>query len=156
MKIAVNLGVFATTCCMLVPAWAAQTVDATDPAELVSIIQALGYRAVLDTDDTGDPMIRSSTGGTDFSIYFYGCTDNTDCKSLLFKAGYDLDDGTTLEVIDDWNETILFGRAYLDDEADPWLEMPVNMDGGVSRRNFEDNYDWWEVIVAEFEDHIGF
>jgi hypothetical protein len=140
-----------------VPALAAEpVVDAADPAELASIIRALGYRAVVETDGVGDPMISSRANGTKFAIYFYGCTEGGACKSLLFKVGYDLDAGTSLDVVNDWNAKTLFGRAYLDDEADPWLEMAVNMDGGVRRGNFEDTFDWWEVILNQFEDHIGF
>lgn len=135
---------------------AAQLVDASDPDRLVAIIQALGYRARLDTDRIGDPMIASSVGGTDFNIYFFGCKDGGGCKSLLFKVGYDLDSGSTLEVVNAWNETSLFGRAYRDEDDDPWLELAVNMDGGVSLFNFQDTFDWWEVVLAEFEDHIGF
>lgn len=155
MRNAAKLGILAA-CAFLVPAVHAESVDATNPQQLVSIIQQLGYRATLEADGVGDPMIKSSVNGTDFAIYFYGCTYNEACKSLLFKVGYDLANGIALAEIEDWNEGTLFGRAYLDDEADPWLEMPVNMDGGVSRHNFEDNYDWWDVIVNGFEDHIGF
>lgn len=139
-------------------ACAEDIVDATDPERLVEIIQDLGYRARLDVDQVGDPIIYSSVGGTDFSIFFYGCTqdDNDQCKLLLFKVGYDLADGTTLEVVNKWNETKLVGRSYLDDEDDPWLEMAVNMDFGVSRKNFEDTFDWWEVSLEDFERHIDF
>lgn len=134
----------------------AESVDATDPAQLTQVIQDLGYRAQLKTDNTGDPMITSSVAGTEFSILFYGCTDNAACKVLLFKVGYDLPLGTTDQTINAWNADNLFGRAYLDDEDDPWLEMPVNMDGGISRANFEDTFDWWEVAVAKFQQHIDF
>lgn len=130
--------------------------DATDAEKMASVIRGLGYRAVVETDGIGDPMIMSSASGTDFAIYFYGCTDNANCKWVLFKVGYDLENGTTADTINRWNADTLFGRAYLDDEADPWLEMSVNMDGGVSRANFEDTYDWWEVILDGFESHIGF
>lgn len=133
-----------------------QAVDATDPEVLAEIIRDLGYRATIEEDGVGDPMIKSSVSGTDITIFFYGCTDNAACKSLLFKVGYDLTDGTTLDVINDWNVSALFGRSYMDDEDDPWLEMAVNMDGGVSRRNFEDTFDWWEVAVGQFEEHIDF
>lgn len=152
-----NLAGLVAAAAFAVPALAADTlVDATDPAALASIIQSLGYRAAVETDGIGDPMIRSSAGGTDFSIYFYGCTDGERCKTLLFKVGYDLADGTTVDVVNAWNADTLYGRAYLDDEADPWLEMSVNLHGGVSRTNFEDTYDWWEVILGSFEDHIDF
>ena len=136
--------------------FAQKTIDATDPDRLADIIRDLGYRAVLSTDGVGDPMIETSVNGTDTTILFFGCTDNEDCKTLLFKVGYDLADGTTLEVINAWNTEKLFGRAYLDDEGDPWLEMPVNLFGGVTRANFEDTFDWWDVIVSDFEDHVGF
>lgn len=134
----------------------AGSLDAKDPEKLASVIRGLGYRATVEQDSVGDPMIRSSASGTDFAIYFFGCTGNVDCKWLLFKVGYDLANGTTTEAINQWNAETLFGRAYLDDEADPWLEMSVSMDGGVSRANFEDTYDWWEVIMNGFEDHIDF
>jgi hypothetical protein len=139
-------------------AGAQEIVDATDPEKLVAVIQDLGYRARLDVDNLGDPVIQSSVGGTDFSILFFGCDEESheQCKLLLFKVGYDLDDGTTLGVVNEWNESRLVGRAYLDDEMDPWLEMAVNMDGGVSRPNFEDTFDWWEVTLEDFESHIDF
>ena len=135
---------------------AESVVDATEPKNLVDVIQDLGYRARLETDSVGDPKISTSVSGTDTTILFFGCTDNRDCSLLLFKVGYDLKDGTTLAAVNRWNAEKLFGRAYLDDEDDPWLEMPVNLLGGVSRANFEDTFDWWEVIVGEFEDHIDF
>ena len=151
-----RLGILSIFGIALATPLAAEQLHARDPGRLAQVIQDLGYRARLETDSVGDPMIVSSAGGTDFSIYFYGCTNNRECKSLLFKVGFDLVDGTTLENVNAWNETTLFGRAYLDDEQDPWLEMAVNLDGGVSQANFEDTYDWWEVVLRQFEDHIGF
>src|SRR5690606_24413075 len=134
----------------------AENVDATDPAKLVSIVQSLGYRATLDRDNIGDPMIRSSASGTDFIVYFYGCNDGAACKSLLFKVGYDLAEGTTLEAINEWNKQALFGRAYLDEEDDPWLEMSVSLDGGITRESFADDFDWWEGVLVGSEKHIGY
>ena len=130
-------------------------VDATQPEKLASLIRDLGYRAAVEQDDAGDPMIRSSAGGSDFLIYFYGCEGGKQCRTVLFQVGYDLESGTTGDVIEEWNETVLFGRAYLDEEADPWLEMPVNLFGGVNRKNFADTFDWWETVIAGFERHIG-
>ena len=130
-------------------------VDATEPEKLASLIRDFGYRATVEQDDAGDPMIRSSAGGSDFLIYFYGCDGGEQCRTVLFQAGYDLESGTTGEVIEDWNENVLFGRAYLDEEADPWIEMPVNLFGGVNRENFADTFDWWETVLEGFERHIG-
>lgn len=132
-------------------------IDATDPERLAETIQDMGYRARLDVADDASPSIYSSVGGTEFVIQFLACDDdNANCGVLLFKAGFDLDDGTTLEKVEEFNEMTLIGRSWLDDENDPWLEYSVNLYGGVTKTNFQDSFDWWEVIVSEFEQHIGF
>lgn len=133
-------------------------VDATDPEGLVSVFQDLGYRAKLDVDSAGDPIIYSSVGGTDYALQFFGCAEDTNdqCTLLLFKVGYDLDEGTTFDTVNKWNHENVVGKAHLDDVYDPWLSWAVNMHGGVSRKNFEDTIDWWEVIVSDFENHIDY
>lgn len=131
--------------------------DATDPERIADAIRDLGYRAKLETEDDSNAAIYSSVGGTEFVIQFLSCDDGVkECRVLLFRAGYDLDEGTTLEVVEEFNEQTLIGRAFLDDENDPWIEFAVNLYGGVTRKNFGDTFDWWEVIVAEFENHIGY
>lgn len=133
-----------------------QIVDGSDPLTLVNIIQDLGYRASLEEDAEGDPMIRSSVGGTEFALVFYGCSErHDDCQILLFKAGYELNDKVGMEVINQWNATRLFGRAYLDGVSDPWIELVLNLQGGVTRTQFEKTFEWWEASVGEFEDELG-
>ena len=145
-----TLSVFADT------AKEGQIVDGSDPAMLVNIIQDLGYRATLEVDGEGDPLIRSSVGGTQFNLVFYGCSEQHDnCQILLFKAGYELDDKVGMDVINQWNATRLFGRAYLDDVNDPWIELVLNVQGGVTRTQFEKTFEWWETSVGQFEDEIG-
>lgn len=135
---------------------AADIVDASDPQALVRIIQDLGYRADLEVDAEGDPLIRSSVGGTRFSLVFYGCSDaHNGCEIVLFKAGWELKKKVGIDVINQWNATRLFGRAYLDDVMDPWIELVLNLRGGVTRRQFESTFEWWENSVGEFEDEIG-
>jgi hypothetical protein len=137
-------------------ATAQSLVSAENPAQLVSIIQALGFQARLEKDSVGDPLIRSSSSGVDFSIYFYGCSKNARCQSLQFIAGYDLANGTTLPTLDEWNEEKRFASAYLDDEDDPFLQMDMNTEGGITQENFEKTFDLWQSLKGEFEVHIGF
>ena len=49
-----------------------ELVDAADPARMVSILRGLGHPAQLDTDEVGDPLIRSEVSGTRFAILFWG------------------------------------------------------------------------------------
>lgn len=134
----------------------AKTVRAQDPATLVAAMQEYGLRAELTKDGTGDPMIRSAVNGSRFDVYFYNCTDNTECATVQLHAGYD-HDGVTLEKINEWNRSQRFGRAYLDTEDDPIIEMDIDLDdGGMSQELFIDNLEFWESIVDKFEKEIGF
>jgi hypothetical protein len=138
------------------PSQAQTIVSAENPAAIAALIQVLGFQARLDKDSVGDPLIHSSAGGVDFSVYFYGCTKNKRCQSIQFSAGYNLTDGSTPEVIDEWNQTKRFASAYLDDENDPFLQMDVNTEGGITEENFNKSFDLWETLKAQFEEHIGF
>lgn len=131
-------------------------VSAEDPARLAAVIQDLGFQARVDKDSSGDPLIRSSAGGGDYQIEFYGCTQNRRCKTLRFYSGYDLTDGTTLEVVNQWNLDKRFASAYMDDEDDPFLQMDINMEGGISRESFETSVALWQSLKGQFETHVGF
>ena len=130
-------------------------VSAENPGALVSIIQELGFQAKLETDNVGDPVIRSSSNGVDFRIYFYECKNNKRCKSLHFSVGYDLADGSSLGAVQEWNADKRFASAYLDDEADPFLQMDINTEGGISQKNFENSFELWQSLKGEFEQFIG-
>jgi len=131
-------------------------VTSHDANDVLKAVQSAGFVATMGTDDDGDPRISSRVSDTKFLIYFYGCEDNKNCKSILIKAGYDLDTGITASKVNEWNRNKRFGKAYIDDEGDPYLEMDVNMDfDGLGQKNFADTLDWWRVTVENFEEFIG-
>lgn len=132
----------------------AQSVTAAVPDTLVNALQDLGYKAVLEADNRGDPKIKSSTGGVNYSIYFYGCTDNIQCKDVIFTAGFATDDDPTHEALNSWNETKLLGAAYLDDDGDPNIEHFVAGLDGMSRTSFERTVQRWTVALDQFTDFI--
>lgn len=135
----------------------AQNVQAQNPNSVVRALQEAGYRAELTTDSTGDPLIRSTSSGSNFSIFFYGCTDNKDCRTIQFYAGYEEPENASLTAFNEWNKTKRFGRAYLGDDGVARLEMDVDIDdGGISPLLFEDNLEFWVLVMSEFELHIGF
>jgi hypothetical protein len=136
------------------PALTGGLVDASSPQAIANLMQQAGYRAVLTTDNVGDPKIESSAAGADFSIYFYGCENGANCLSLQYTSGYDLPNGASLGLINDWNGTKRFGFAYLDNENDPFLNYDVNMSYGVSEQNFLDSLSLWDTILADFHAHI--
>ena len=132
-------------------------VRAQDPQSLVRALQNGGYQAKLGVDRVGDPMITSGFSGTSFQIFFYNCTNHTQCATVQFHSGYDFDHPLPLETINEWNRSERFGRAYLDKESDPILEMDVDLDdGGLSPALFIDNIEFWTSVLGKFEKHIGY
>ena len=133
----------------------AQMVTAQNPQSIVNALQNAGYKAELSKDGTGDPLIKSSSGGSSFAVFFFGCTKNVDCATIQFFAGY-TDKKVTLSQMNDWNSKKRFGRAYVADSGAARIEMDVDLDdGGVSAKLFEDNVEFWVVTMSAFEKHIG-
>ena len=136
---------------------AAQNVLASDPASLTQILQGFGYRAELSKDSGGDPKISSSSGGANFSIFFYGCTNGQTCDAISFSAAFDLDPGSNVAVMNDWNQKKRYTKAYLDDEQDPVIDMDIFLgSGGVSVDNFRFWVDTWERAIGDFKVQIDF
>ncbi len=130
-------------------------IDASDASRVMRAMQDFGFVATMEKDEQGDPKIVSRVSSTEFRVLFFGCTDNTNCSSILFRAGYDLKDPLSALAINEWNRQKRFTRAYIDDQGDPFLEMDVNMAlDGLGEENFQDTLDWWRVSVEGFEDFI--
>lgn len=153
-----NQLLFAATAAFAAAPALAQQVTATDPQTVVQALSASGYQAQLTKDNSGDPMIRSSSSGSGFLIYFYNCTSGAACATVQFHASYDTttESAPSLETINKWNREQRFGRAYLDAQGDPAIEMDVDLDdGGMSQELFIDNLEFWVVVMARFEETIG-
>ena len=130
-------------------------VRAQDPNSLVTALQDAGYSAKLGTDKVGDPLITSAVGGTTFQIFFYNCKEHANCATVQFHSGYDLKTAPSLELINEWNRNNRFGRAFLDKENDPILEMDIDLDdGGMSPALFIDNIEFWAVVLNNFEEKL--
>lgn len=135
----------------------AQNVTAQAPETVAQALQAAGYRAQLDTDSGGDPMIRSMSSGAEFLILFYGCTDNADCRTVQFYAGYSEPSNGSIEAMNEWNTNNRFGRAYATEAGSARIEMDLDLDdGGMSPELFTDNVEFWVAIMARFEEFIGY
>ena len=139
------------------PAYAqTDMISATNPDAVAAALQEMGYRAEMDTDGIGDPLIRSAAEGVNYRIYFFGCSDNADCDSLMFSAGFDLTNGMGVTAINDWNSDAVITRGYLDDEDDPYLEMYLltGRGDGIPADVFEAAVGEWNQSLARFQDTI--
>jgi len=123
-------------------------------AEVAQVLRDKGYRAEVTVDGVGDPLVRSALDGSSFGVYFYGCEQGR-CTSLQFATGFD-GDPLSYETINRWNAEHRFGRAYLDGEMDPVMEMDVDVERGASTELIEEALATWAVLVPEFKGFIGF
>lgn len=129
--------------------------DVTGPV-LQGLMQEWGYRAQLTYDDSGDPQISSHTSGIKFYVDFYECDDENDraCRSLHLISGLDMEEPLDPEIVRVWNEERRYGSAYLDDEGDPYIQMSINIEGGLTSEALRHNFEWWEVAAGGFADHV--
>ncbi|CAN5308228.1 hypothetical protein BH09PSE3_BH09PSE3_09300 [soil metagenome] len=142
---------------VLASAAQAQLVSATTPATIVRALQGAGYKADLGKDSTGDPVISSSSSGTGFAIYFYGCAKSVACKTVQFSASYEnVTPPATLARINEWNRDKRWGQAYLTDADTLRVQMDVDLEqGGMSNALFVDNLEYWVTTMAAFEKFIA-
>jgi hypothetical protein len=131
---------------------AAEMIDATNPNEILEIAKGFGT-ASLQKDSDGDPYISGMIEGVKYGIAFYGCESGRNCDDIQFGASWSKK-GVSLNAINTWNQTRRFGKAYLDNDKEPTIEMAVNIDQGVSRENMEDSFRWWTRIVKLFVEEV--
>ncbi|SDY62309.1 Putative sensory transduction regulator [Jannaschia faecimaris] len=145
----------AVLACTAQAAMAQDNVSAADPEGVMRAMQEEGYLTKMGLDDVGDPKISSKVLESNFSVFFYGCNNGTQCTSVQFSSGYDLDIPMNAKRINDWNRENRFARAFVDDEGDPFIRMDVVLAGdGNSVGSFSYNLDFWRLLIEDFEDFI--
>lgn len=129
-------------------------VPGADPGSILAVARARGNARLL-ADDQGDPLVEAIAGGRPYDITFYDCTGNADCQTIMLRAAFRAS-GQTADEMAEWNRAQRFGKAYLDAEGNPTVEMNVNLTGGVTTANLADSLDRWETVLSEFAGHVGY
>jgi hypothetical protein len=98
-----------------------ELVEAVSPAQLLLLMQEQGYAVGIDDGD----ILWMIDGHRTFIIF---ALEN---QVLLFRAGFG---GTeaTLEAVNDWNQSRLFTRSYVDEHGAVFLELDLDLMGGVA------------------------
>jgi hypothetical protein len=123
-------------------------------AELAQVMQDEGYRAKISRDDEGDPKIESASGGYQFVVFFYGCSHTPRCSSVQFYSGWHVDGGFKIEDINIWNRSKRFGKAYVDKEKDPNIEMDLDLEHGATTEALKNDLETWDLVVSGFSKWI--
>jgi hypothetical protein len=152
------LTAFAFSIAMASPA-AAQLMDPATPERIAEELRASGFQAEVHPPRNSEgPGITSRAEGVNFDISFDACDeDGKRCQVMVFSAGFsfaDPDRRPSKADLNRWNLTE-FGKAVANQNGDPWLDLEVNLVGGITRTNLVDTMKWWTVLVGDFAAHIG-
>jgi hypothetical protein len=117
---------------------AQDSVSATDPASLAQAMKYAGFAAELTTDQTGDPMIKTSFDGYTGAVFFYDCseTSHDGCQAIQFNAGLDRKQPMSPVAALELAKKYRFAAVHLDDEGDPYVGWDVLTGDGISREVF--------------------
>ena len=134
---------------------AAQTVVAKTGDSVAGFFRDEGATVDLTSDSVGDPNLKVDYYGNQFSVYYYGCDNNTNCDAIQFFSGYQTDGGVRLAKINQWNTENRFVRGYVSQEGSARIEMDVLLaDDGMSSDDFAKAVSIWTRAMQDFEEFI--
>lgn len=160
IKGAVGVIVLSVAGLTALPASAQTVFEPLTSNDVVQVLKGMGYDSTVDPsdDDFEGEYVNSKIDKVSYWIHFSACDeDGTNCEVIVFDAGFSYNDKSkrpSLESINDWNEYHL-GKAGLDKGGDPYINIEVNIVGGITRANLIDNVKWWENMLEEFTDYVG-
>lgn len=122
---------------------------AGNPEGVLTAMKSLGVEAELVKDGAGDPQIDVTSAGYDYTILFYECVENIDCKSLTFITVFNDDGNNTATLANQWNKTRRFSHMAVNDDMTLGLTYDVTTQGGLNQANFAGIVDRWQTNLAD-------
>jgi len=152
-----TLTIFGTAAFALAaPPTLAQAVEARSPSSVQAVLQSNGYKPEMKKDNGGDPMIIIDSQGYKMMLLFFGCKNNADCKTVSLLAASRAPKKLDLQAVNAWNQKRRFGRAFLDADGDPNLQLDIDLDdGGMSPALFVDNIEWFTVAFDNLKSEMA-
>lgn len=137
----------------------AQVLDGSSPEEVVAFMEDYGLNVEIEYFEDGKgPVLNSATEDFMFMVQFEACDEYGEaCELIVFRCGFGFEpeDQPDLETLNLWNSE-LWGKAYMDESGNPWIALEVNIVGGITEDNMMDTLAWWEDMMFEFAEHIGY
>jgi hypothetical protein len=133
----------------------AESIVAGDGKSIANFFENEGASVELSEDNVGDPFLEVEHYGTDFSIYFYGCTGGTDCDSIQFFSGYRTEGAVRIVKANEWNADNQYSRAYISDSGSARIEHDVYLGrNGMHPDDFATLVSKWASRLREFDEFI--
>jgi len=145
------LRLVATAGCLAVPgiAWADDLITIADPDIVLDVAKGYGS-ANLSKDSDGNPMISGRMETVKYSVFFYGCQDGTNCRSVQFSTGYT--DAFSNDKANEWNTKYRWVKSYADNGSN--FRMDVDFKGGISRQNLDAQFETFNSLIIDIRDFV--
>lgn len=140
---------------------AAQTKSAVTAAELEQILSGAGLAVkVIEDASTRAPVAHVQAGGVQYWVRALDCSGSPKaCSTLVFFANFELGRAALAndyEVINRFNDSQVFGRAYLiPGRNQVGVDYVIELDGGVSMDNITRNISRWADVINAFIGHFS-
>jgi hypothetical protein len=132
---------------------AQELLTAADADSILAIAREFG-KAALTEQDNGNPLITGQMHGLRYQVFFLNCDESRGCEDLNFYLGF-LNVQPSLEIINEWNYTKRFGRAYLDSDNDACIEMDLDLVVPVSAEYMRSTFNLWSLVMSEFSQYLA-
>lgn len=142
MKKIIILSVFCAFFVLNAPAFAEipAIVEVMTVQEVSDLLVEEGYRPEIDDETSCSLKIQ----GYNAQIIL-----NNEGEALQFHASW-INSDATLESLNSWNESYLFGRAYMDEKGNPHLVVDLDLAGGVTRDRVKDYIKTCQDLLINF------
>jgi hypothetical protein len=139
----------------------AETKSAVTGAELKEILSGAGLevRGIEDAA-TRAPVAHVQAGAVQYWVRALDCKGAPKaCSTLVFFANFELGRAAAAgdyEIINRFNDSQVFGRAYLiPGRAQVGVDYVIELDGGVSMDNITRNIARWADVINAFIGHFS-
>lgn len=132
----------------------ASVVETVSAAEIAAVLQTKGHDTTEKVDNEGDPLLGVKADAFNYQVLFYNCTEAR-CDTVQYRAWWSLDKKFPLEVVNEFNKSNRLGRAYLDRDGDPTLELVIELNGGVTPQQLSYQHDRFMRAGAVFKSHLS-
>jgi hypothetical protein len=120
-----------------------QVRDRIDAQQLNGLLRDKGLNGTI--NERGNIVVESN--GSKIVFFISGQT---------LQAYYGLSGSkANVNTVNEWNKSKRFGRAYIDGDGDPCVELDFDLEGGVTDENIKVWFDTVTAIQRSFRAHVS-
>ncbi len=118
-------------------------------------VAALMQRKSMQATATDGGGLVAQGWGYEFDVTGYNCNGANRCTEFLFSFGFDLPNGFPLDKINQWNASQPAGRAFLDEDDDPFLDHTISVSGPEDEGAFYEGLLLWLNALEDFDEFLN-